>query len=127
MKGIFPWLSNWFFNFVGSNKIAKGTTFEESVGNDKFVDIGKNCYIGVNSTLASHLIQGIFGNISYFKIKVGDNVTLAAMGEIGPGSEIDDDAYLLPLAATPKHSIMKGGNYYFGLPMRKDILIREED
>jgi len=67
-KGAFPWLSNWFFNFVGSNKIGKGTKLEESVGNDKFINIGRNCYIGVNSTLASHLIQGIFGNISYFKI-----------------------------------------------------------
>ncbi|MFX1569591.1 MAG: hypothetical protein ACFFCV_14620 [Promethearchaeota archaeon] len=118
-KGIFPWLSNWFFNFVGSNKIGKGTTFEESVGNDKFIEAGDNCYFGVNSTLASHLIQGVFGNISYFKIKVGNNVTFAAMCGVGPGSELDDNAYLLPLAATPKHSIMKGNNYYFGMPMRK--------
>ncbi|MFX0000648.1 MAG: hypothetical protein ACFE9Q_09890 [Candidatus Hodarchaeota archaeon] len=118
-KGMFPWLSNWFFNFVRSNKIGKGTTFEESVGNDKFINIGENCYIGVNSTLASHLIQGVFGNISYFKINVGNNVTLSAMSGIGPGSELDDNAYLLPLASTPKHSVMKGNNYYFGLPMRK--------
>ena len=68
-KGIFPWLSNWFFNTVGSNKIGKGTTLEESVGMDKFIEVGENCYFGVNSTLASHLIQGIFGNITYFKIK----------------------------------------------------------
>ena len=72
-KGIFPWLSNWFFNFVGSNKIGKGTTFEESVGMDKFIECGENCYIGVNTTLASHFVEGIFGNISYFKIKVGNH------------------------------------------------------
>ncbi len=119
-KGIFPWLSNWFYNFVGSNKIGKGTTFEESVGMDKFIDIGENCYIGVNTTLASHLIQGIFGNISYFKIKVGNNVTSAALGNIGPGSEVFEDTYLLPLASTPKHSIIKGGkNFYWGIPLRK--------
>ncbi len=118
-KGMFPWLSNWFFNFVGSNNIGKGTTLEESVGNDKFINIGENCYIGVNSTLASHLIQGIFGNISYFKINVGNNVTLASMCGIGPGSEIYDNAFLLPLASTPKHSEIKENNYYFGLPMRK--------
>ena len=119
-KGIFPWLSNWFYNFVGSNKIGKGTTFEESVGMEKFIDIGENCYIGVNTTLASHLIQGIFGNISYFKIKVGNNVTSAALGNVGPGSEVFEDTYLLPLASTPKHSILKGGkNFYFGMPMRR--------
>ena len=118
-KGVFPWLSNWFFNTVGSNKIGKGTILEESVGMDKFIDIGENCYIGVNSTLASHLIQGIFGNITYFKIKVGDNVTAAAMSQIGPGSEIHDNSFLLPLASTNKHSVLKGNNYYWGIPLRK--------
>ncbi len=118
-KGVFPWLSNWFFNTVGSNKIGKGTTLEESVGMDKFIEIKKNCYIGVNSTLASHLIQGIFGNISYFKIKVGDNVTAAAMSQIGPGSEINNDSFLLPLASATKHSVLKGKNYYWGIPLRK--------
>ncbi|KKL87646.1 hypothetical protein LCGC14_1932610, partial [marine sediment metagenome] len=28
MKGAFPWLGNWFFNFVGSIEIGKGTTLE---------------------------------------------------------------------------------------------------
>ncbi|MFX1376330.1 MAG: hypothetical protein ACFFA0_10985 [Promethearchaeota archaeon] len=118
-KGLFPWLSNWFFNFVGSNKIGKDTTFEESVGNDKFVEIGDNCYIGVSVTCATHLIQGIFGNISYFKIKIGDNCTAVAMGGVAAGSEVGNDCYLLPFASTPKHSILKGNNYYFGLPMRR--------
>lgn len=119
-KGMFPWLSRWFFNFVGSSKIGKGTTIEESVGSDKFVDVGKNCYIGVNNTLASHLVQGIFGNIQYFEIKVGDNVTMAAMNNIGPGSEIKDDSYLLPYASISPFSSVKGeGNYYYGIPMRK--------
>jgi len=118
-KGVLPWLSNWFFNSVGSNKIGKGTTLEESVGMDKFIDVGENCYFGVNSTLASHLIQGIFGNITYFKIKVGNNITAAAMCQIGPGSEIHDNSFLLPLASTNKHSVLKGNNYYWGIPLRK--------
>jgi UDP-3-O-[3-hydroxymyristoyl] glucosamine N-acyltransferase len=118
-KGVLPWLSNWFFNTVGSNKIGKRTTLEESVGMDKFIDVGENCYFGVNSTLASHLIQGIFGNITYFKINVGDNVTAAAMSQIGPGSEVHDNSFLLPLASTNKHSVLKGNNYYWGIPLRK--------
>ena len=119
-KGMFPWLSNWFFNFVGSSKIGKGSTLEESVASDKFVTVGKNTYMGVNATLASHLVQGIFGNIQYFRMHVGDNVTMAAMNQIGPGSEIMDGSYLLPLASTNRHSVLKGGhNYYFGIPLRK--------
>jgi acetyltransferase-like isoleucine patch superfamily enzyme len=118
-KGVIPWLSNWFYNFVGTSIIGKGSTLEESVLNDKFIDVGKNCYIGVNSTLASHLVEGIFGNIAYFKIKVGDNVTIAGMNQIGPGAELYDNSYLLPLATAFKHSILKGNNYYWGIPLRK--------
>lgn len=122
MKGPFPFLAKWFYNFVGSSKIGKKTVMEESVMNDKFINVGSNCYIGVNSTLASHLLQGVFGNISYFEIKVGDNVTAAAMSQIGPGSVINNDAHLLPLASVSKHSAIntsKKQNYYFGIPMRK--------
>ncbi|MFX1326627.1 MAG: hypothetical protein ACFE91_00595 [Promethearchaeota archaeon] len=118
-KGPMVWLSNWFFNFVGSNKIGKHTTLEESIANDKFAIVGSNCYFGVNSALASHLVDGSFGNINYFQINVGDNVTTAATNLIGAGSEVHDNTYLLPLASTPKHSIMKGSNYYWGVPLRK--------
>jgi acetyltransferase-like isoleucine patch superfamily enzyme len=119
MKGIFPWLNNWFSTFIGASKIGKGTTFEESPSNDKFIEVGENCYVGVNTTLASHVVEGVFGNISYFKVKVGDNFTAAAMNVIAPGSEVYENSFLLPLASTPKHSVLKGNNYYWGLPLRK--------
>ncbi len=119
VKGPFPWLANWLFNFVGTNKIGKGTTIEEQLCGDKFVDIGENCYIGVNSVLTSHLVDGIFGNIVYFKIKIGDNVTFTGLGCVGPGTEVNDNSYLLPFAASAKHAILKGNNYYFGSPLRK--------
>lgn len=119
-KGIFPWLANWLYNTIGSSKIRKGSTIEESVGSEKFVDMGENNYIGVNSTLASHVLQGIFGNIFYFKIKIGNNITAAAMNQIGPGAEVNDNAFLLPLASANKLAVIKGeNNYYFGLPLRK--------
>jgi len=119
-KGLFPWLSTWFYNFIGTSKIGKGTTIEESVASDKFINVGKNCYIGVNSSLASHTVSGLFGNINYFKVSLGDNVTLAAMNQLGPGCEISDNAYMLPLACGVKHSVIKGNrHFYFGAPMRK--------
>jgi len=118
-KGMFPWLANWFYNFVGTSEIGKGSTIEEQVCADKFIEVGENCYIGVNSTLTSHFVEGIFGNITYFKVKVGDNVTLAGLNGITPGCEIGDNSYLLPLASAAKHSIIKGNNYYFGIPLRK--------
>jgi len=112
-KGMFPWLQPWLYNFMKASQIGKGTTIEESPANDKFLKIGENVYLGVNSVLSSHMIDGIFGNITYFKVKVGDNVTAAAKNLIAPGTEIKENSYLLPLASTPKHSILKGNSYYF--------------
>ncbi|MFX1277238.1 MAG: hypothetical protein ACFFBP_04150 [Promethearchaeota archaeon] len=118
-KGIFPWLSKWAFNFIGSNTVGKGSIIEEQVCGDKYVDIGENCYIGVNSILASHVVEGIFGNINYFKIKIGDNVTFSGGNAVTPGCDIRDNSYLLPLASATKFSVLKGKNYYFGIPLRK--------
>jgi acetyltransferase-like isoleucine patch superfamily enzyme len=119
IKGPFPWLINWFYNFVGTNTIGKGSTIEEQFGADRFIEVGKNSYIGVNSGFSSHSVEGIFGNISYFKIKIGDNVTTAALNCIAPGVEINNDSYLFPLAGATKHNKLKGDNYYFGIPLRK--------
>ncbi|MGB5909907.1 MAG: hypothetical protein WBH31_01800, partial [Promethearchaeia archaeon] len=120
VKGLFPWLSNWLYNYVGSMVVGKGTTFEESVGNEKFAIIGKNCYFGANSTLATHMVEGVWGNIAYFQIQVGDNVTTAGNNQVGAGTMIHSNSYLLPLASATKHSVVKGGHhYYFGIPLRK--------
>jgi acetyltransferase-like isoleucine patch superfamily enzyme len=119
MKGIFPWLANWFFNFVGACIIDKGTTFEESVLNDRNIEVGKNCYVGVNSILASHVVEGVFGNIVSFKVSVKDNVTLGGFNVIGPGGELEDNSYLLPISFATKFNKTKGNNYYFGIPLRR--------
>ena len=118
-KGAFPWLANWCFNLVKSSKIGKGTTIEEQVCADKNIDIGENCYIGVNSVLTSHLVDGIFGNISYFKINIGDNVTFAGLNNFASGCKIGSNSSLLPWASGGKHYTVTGDNFYSGLPLRK--------
>jgi acetyltransferase-like isoleucine patch superfamily enzyme len=119
MKGVFPWLANWFFNFVGTGIVKKGSTLEESVVTDKNINVGKNCYIGVNSALSSHFVEGVFGNIVFFEIKLGENVTLGGFNNIAPGCELSDNSYLLPIAAATKFNKTKGNNYYFGMPFRR--------
>jgi len=119
MKGVFPWLANWFFNFVGASVIEKGSTLEESVVTDKRINVGENCYVGVNSALASHVVEGTFGNVIYFTVKIGDNSTFGGFNIVGPGSELSDNSYLFPMAAATKHNKTKGNNYYYGMPLRR--------
>ncbi|MBY9012463.1 MAG: hypothetical protein KGD70_08825 [Candidatus Lokiarchaeota archaeon] len=135
MKGIFPWLSNWFFNYVGASIIEKGSTIEESVSSDRNIHVKRNVYVGVNSALASHVVEGIFGNIIYFQVKVGDNSTLGGFDIIAPGCELKDNSYLLPMAAATKYNTTKGDNYYYGIPLRRIfkkkimdyLMVSEED
>ena len=119
MKGIFPWLANWFFNVVGASVIEKGSTMEETVSSDRNVYVKRNVYMGVNSALAAHLVEGIFGNIIYFKVTVGENSTLGGFNIIAPGCELKDSSYLLPMAAATKYNTTKGNSYYYGMPLRR--------
>ena len=118
-RGPFPWLIRWLYNFVGTNKIGKNTVLEENIGADRFVEIGSNTYWGVKGLISSHLVDGIFGNISFVKVKVGNNVTSAGFNCLGPGSEAKDNSWLLPMTGGPKYNMLKGNGYYLGTPLRK--------
>jgi hypothetical protein len=118
-RGPFPWLVKWMFNFTGTNKIGKGSTIEEQIAGDRFVSIGNNSYLGTNVAISSHAVDGVFGNISFFKIKIGNNVTAAAFNCFAPGVDIGDNSYWLPMTGATKHNILKGDNFYFGTPLRK--------
>jgi acetyltransferase-like isoleucine patch superfamily enzyme len=118
-RGPFPFLMRWLYNFIGTNKIGKGSVIEENLAADRFLDVGDNTYFGTGTAMTSHAVDGIFGNISYYKIKVGKNVTTGAYSMIGPGSEIGDDVVLLPISGVTKHNILKNDNYYFGGPIRR--------
>jgi acetyltransferase-like isoleucine patch superfamily enzyme len=118
-RGPFPWLIRWLYNFVGCNSIGKGSVIEESVAGDRFVDIGKNCYFGVNGAISSHAVEGIFGNISFFKVNIGDNVAASAFNCIGPGVEVGNNAGILPMSGATKFNKLKGDDYYLGTPLRR--------
>jgi len=118
-RGPFPWLLKWMFNFTRTNKIGKGTVIEEQVAGDRFIEIGENCYIGTNPGIVSHAVEGIFGNVSIAKIKIGNNFTSAGYNCFGPGLETGNNSWWLPVTGATKYNILKGNNYYFGTPVRK--------
>ena len=118
-RGPFPWLVKWMFNFTKTNTIGKGSVIEEQIAGDRFVSIGKNSYLGTSAAISSHSVDGIFGNISFAKIKIGDNVTTAGFNCIAPGVDTGDNSWWLPMTGATKYNILKGNNFYFGTPLRK--------
>lgn len=118
-RGPFPWLVKWMFNFTGTNKIGKGSVIEEQIAGDRFVSIGEDSYLGTNVAISSHAVDGVFGNISFAKIKIGDNVTAAAFNCFAPGVETGNNSWWLPMTGATKYNILKGNNFYFGTPLRK--------
>ena len=46
-------------------------------------------------------------------------MTLGGWNCFASGTKIDDNSFLLPSASGGKHYIVKGNNYYFGMPLRK--------
>ena len=64
-------------------------------------------------------VDGIFGNISFAKVKIGNNVTAAGFNCFAPGMESGDNSWWLPMTGATKYNIMKGDNYYYGTPLRK--------
>jgi len=118
-RGPFPWLLKWMHNFVGTNKIGKGSVIEEQLAGDRFVEVGENSYIGVNPGISSHAVEGIFGNISFAKVKIGNNVTAAGFNCFAPGVDTGNNSWWLPMTGATKYNVLKGNNYYFGAPLRK--------
>jgi len=118
-RGPFPWLLKWMFNFVGTNQIGKGSVIEEQVAGDRFVKVGENSYIGINPGISSHAVDGIFGNISFAEVKIGDNVTAAGFNCFAPGVDTGNNSWWLPMTGATKYNILKGNNFYFGTPLRK--------
>lgn len=118
-RGPFPWLLKWMYNFAKTNVIGKGSVIEEQLAGDRFVEIGENSYVGTNAGVSAHAVEGVFGNISLAKVKMGDNFTTAGFNCVAPGVITGDNSAWLPMTGVTKYNTLKGNAIYFGAPLRK--------
>ena len=121
----FPWLLNWELNFIKSNKIAKGTTLEETFIHSH-VNFGKNSYLGTTSHVTNHVVDGVYGeeNLTFVGVEIGDNCVFSIHTGGLPGSEFGDNSTFLPGATTIKYDKVLGNAVYGGFPAKK--LSKEE-
>ena len=120
IRSPFPWLINWELRFIGSNKIGKGTVFEECYIHSH-INYGKNCYLGTFSHITNHLVDGVYGseNLTFFGAENGDNCIFSALIGGLPGLEVGDNSTLLPMCSTIKFDKLGENGIYAGFPAKK--------
>ena len=120
IRSPFPWLINWELRFIGSNKVGKGTVFEECYIHSH-INYGKNCYLGTFSHITNHLVDGVYGseNLTFFGADSGDNCVFSALIGGLPGLEVGDNSTLLPMCSTIKFDKLGKDGIYAGFPAKK--------
>ena len=125
IRSPFPWLINLDLKFISSNKIGKGTIFEETFFHSH-INFGKDCYIGTFTHISNHVVDGVYGeeNLTFFGADLGDNSVFSASNGALPGLEMGNNSTVLPMSATIKYDKLGNNNIYFGFPSKK--LSKEE-
>jgi len=120
IRSPFPWLINWELKFIGSNKIGKGTVFEDTFFHSH-VDYGRNCYIGTFSHITNHLVDGVYGeeNLTFFGADIGNNCVFSLSNGSLPGLKMEDNSTVLPLCATIKYDQLGKNSIYGRFPAKK--------
>ncbi len=118
-KSVYPWMVPWAFNFVGANKIGKGTVLEDQFFTQEFLETGENVYIGQGSIVSSHAVEGKYGAITLKTVKCGKNAVIGPFNILPPGSELEPYTEFMPMSAIVKFRRVKGFSKYFGLPVGK--------
>jgi acetyltransferase-like isoleucine patch superfamily enzyme len=106
------------FNYVGSNKIGKGTVIEKGgYICQEFLELGENCYTGPMSGESSHVNEGIYGGFSLIKIKMGDNCVLCSRCMLAPGVQVAENTQIVTMSGVTKMAKLKPNSNYLGLPV----------
>lgn len=125
VRSPFPWLVNWELKFIGSNKIGKGTVFEDTFFHSHN-NFGDNCYIGTYAHITNHLVDGVYGeeNLTFFGVQIGNNCIFSSSSGALPGTEMGDNSTILPMSATIKYDKLGESGIYAHFPAKK--LSKEE-
>lgn len=108
---------NWFYRALGA-KIGKNTFILSTRLYDlDMIEIGDDCVIGGNVAINAHTVEGKQGVMH--AVKIGNRVSLGADTMVLPGVTIEDGVTVGACSLIPKHSQLKEGCKYGGVPIRQ--------
>lgn len=107
----------WFYRAMGA-KIGKGTLIAtHRLWDVDLIEIGEDCLIGGNSSIAAHYVQGNRGRLR--RVRIGNRVTIGANTSVMPGVVIEDDVTVGSNSLVPLGAHLKSGGVYLGVPVQK--------
>ncbi|MFX0000825.1 MAG: acyltransferase [Candidatus Hodarchaeota archaeon] len=120
IRSPFPWLINWELRFIGSNKIGKGTVFEDTFFHSH-INLGRDCYVGTFSHISNHLVDGVYGeeNLTFFGADIGNSCVFSLSNGALPGLKMEDNSTILPMCATIKYDQLGKNGIYGRFPAKK--------
>ncbi len=107
----------WFYRGMGA-KIGKGTVLStHRLWDCDLIEIGVDCLIGSNSSIAAHTIVGSAGRLR--KVRIGSRVTIGANSSVMPGVVIEDDVVVGSNSLVPQGAHLESGGVYIGVPVQR--------
>jgi acetyltransferase-like isoleucine patch superfamily enzyme len=114
LKG--SYLSLLFYRGMGA-KIGRGTLINtHRIWDCDLLEIGENCIIGGNASIAAHVAQGARGHLR--KVRIGNNVTIGANTSVMAGVTIEDNVVVGANSLVPVGAHLEAGKTYIGVPAK---------
>ncbi|MHA1913344.1 MAG: hypothetical protein ACW986_11980 [Promethearchaeota archaeon] len=118
-KSPFPWLVNRTLRRISHNKIGKNVIFCDAYVGLEFTDVGDNVFIYPSSAYSSHAVNSIFGKLTIFEVKFGENTTLYPGTIAGPNAITEANNVIFPNSILHKNWRGRPGKFYYqGNPAR---------
>jgi hypothetical protein len=114
-KGMFPWLQNWAFNFIGEH-VGKGVVFEPEFYASELATYEDGVYIGPGALASSHVVEGVWGRVVILPVLMKKRSCACGKNIIGCGTVMDERSVLLPEGALAKAFHLRANEWYDGVP-----------
>jgi acetyltransferase-like isoleucine patch superfamily enzyme len=110
------YISLLFYRGMGA-KIGRGAFINTNrIWDCDLIEIGDNCVIGGNASIAAHVVQGDKGHLR--KVRIGNNVTIGANTTVMAGAIIEDNVIVGPSSLVPVGARLLAGKTYIGVPVK---------
>lgn len=105
-KSIFPWTVNYVLRNVGKNKIHRDAQYLDCFVALEFTDIGDQMFIMYATTLSSHVVDSLYGNLTIKTIKGEQYSSLQPHGIVSPGVTIKEKNMIFGFLTVPKDKVV---------------------